>query len=97
MKGALSIAGPYFDGGPTRKWGDYSTDGSLSLHNEAEGLVGSSDIGDEVIEVEPLLMLPPSPSSLWVLKVSEVRRRLSVSFKGMEQSVEDFFLESGKT
>lgn len=50
---------------------------------------GDFDNWDKVTNVEPLLMIPP-PS--WVLKkVHEVRKILGLSFKGMEQSVENFF------
>lgn len=59
----------------SKKWGDYTYEDMEveTCHNEV-ATDGFSEDADEIIDAEPILMLPPPSSSRWVVKkVAEVR------------------------
>lgn len=48
---------------------------------------------EEILYEEPLYMLPSPVSSSWVLRqVNEIRKRMGISFEGMEEKTEELFL-----
>lgn len=79
----------------SKRWGDYTTERSASNKELGEmQMVDALEEFDSIEEVVPILMLPPPSLSEWVIrKVVEVKRRMSYSFKEMEQKIEEFFWE----
>lgn len=82
---------------PDKKWGNYSSEDVEPVFRQYEQSIDSfSEDFDQIIEADPILMLPP-PSSGWVVKkVAEVKRRMGFSFKEIENKVEEFFLGNRK-
>lgn len=57
-------------------------------------LVSSEVVMEEISFKEPLYMLPPPSASNWVLKqVNDIKRRMGISFDGLEEKIEELFRE----
>lgn len=77
---------PMFEEGSANQW---------ALTEWDQAMIVSSDVvSDEVYYEDPLCILLPPPSSRWVFKqVQIIRKKMGISFDGIEEKVEDLFRE----